>query len=210
VDEWSLNLTAVNVRHWSDIAGTPKGNRLVTVRATLNIDSAAIEGRLRADLDSARTAQEQAESAVAIARSDADAAAAASAAAEEDEALSAAASSASSALSSAESSLRTIDRSMSTAQRNYDRAMSSERTRLGRLLSCDRVDLITQGRNVRAMNSRDMGTSCRVLSSEDSVQVTWIYLTRRYEIPIGITYSLNREPHANFFAAASFTHFDPR
>lgn len=88
--------------------------------------------------------------------------------------------------------------------------VASERSRLAGLLACDAVELVTQVRQVRSTNGRDVKTQCTALATEDTVQVTWTFATDRYELPLGLSYSVDRVAHTSFFANATLATFDPR
>jgi hypothetical protein len=47
VEEWSFSVKKVQMRHWADVVGTPKGKRVVTVSADVVVDAKALERRLR-------------------------------------------------------------------------------------------------------------------------------------------------------------------
>jgi len=143
-DEWSMTLTGATIRPWSEVAGTPKGQRIVTVTANLALNSSAILGRLTAASDPETAAGD----------------------------------------------------------------VEGERGRLVGLLACDAVELITQSRRVRSSNGRDMKPVCASLETQDAAQVSWTFTTDRYEIPLGISYAIDRVPHASFFANATLTTFD--
>lgn len=145
VEEWSMTLTGATVQHWSEVPGTPKGRRIVTVTANLALDAGAIERRLAAASDPETAAGQ----------------------------------------------------------------VAGERSRLAGLLACDSVELITQSRRIRATNGRDTKTVCTSLATQNSAQVTWTFSAERYEIPLGITYSVSRTPHTSFFANATLSTFDP-
>jgi hypothetical protein len=139
-NEWSLTISQIDLRHWTDAPGTPKGGRVVTVTGQLAIDSNALNTRFAADPS----------------------------------------------------------------------GIGSERSRLARLMSCDRVQLVTHFRTLRALNARDTVASCSTLVDQDAASVAWVFVVSRYEIPVGVTYEVDRQPHTAFFAAQSLTTFDPR
>jgi hypothetical protein len=90
--------------------------------------------------------------------------------------------------------------------------VDAERTRAeaSRLLACDRVQLVSHRRSLRPANRREVTEACRALAEHDRTTVTWTYTVGRHEIPVGMSYSLGRDPQTHFFASASLTRFDPR
>jgi hypothetical protein len=196
VDEWSLAIDAITMQHWTDVPTAPKGSRVVTVSGRVSVDSGAIEGRMRSSVDSARVADATARAAVAAASS-------ALSAAPDD-------ATATATLRTAESAARTAASALARAQSAYDRSLGSERSRFARLLACDRVQLVTDFRLLRAVNGRDMAAHCSTLASGDVIAVSWVFVVDRYEVPVGLTYTVGRDPHTAFFAAQSLATFDPR
>ncbi len=196
MDEWSMTISEVQLTHWTDAPTAPKGSRVVRVTATVSVDGAAIQARLRAELDAAQAADQAARSALTSAQAAVDAS-------PEDPALQ-------DALRAASTRSRDTASALSRAQSNYQRSLGSERSRLARLLACDRMDLVTHRRTLRPINGRDMATECRSLADDDSVAVSWVYVLSRYEVPVGVTYNVGREPHTAFFAAQPLVAFDPR
>lgn len=200
LDEWNMNITGAVLRHWSDIPGTPKGGRVVMVTAEFTIDSGAIEGRLRGALTTAQTEATAAATALTAAEA---AAAAAEPGSEADAAARA-------ALRPAQARDRSASSALARARSTYERSLSSDRSRLARLMACDRAQLVTHARTVRATNARAVGAACRTLADDDSVSVTWAFVVGRYEVPVGLTYQLGRDPRTSFFAAQSLSTFDAR
>jgi hypothetical protein len=196
LDEWSLSIDSVSLTHWTDRPDLPKGTRLVTVQARVAIASGAIEARMRGAIDAARGAEQtslqqlaQAQAAIAAAPDDPNAQA---------------------MLRAAESAARDATSSVDRAQSAYDRSLGSERSRLARLLACDRVQLVTHARLLRPNNARDAATACSAIQTSDQVNVSWLFVVDRYEIPVGLTYNVGSAPHTGFFAAQSLATFDAR
>jgi hypothetical protein len=200
VDEWSLTVRDVRLAHWNAVKHPRKGVRLVTIDAHLEIAEDTIQRRLEAALRGAEVAHETAVQARVAA---AQAYEQALATPDESEM-------ARDILRVAETEEREAGRTHARAEAAYDRALRTERSRLERLLACDRVALVTHSRTVRARNGRDAAQRCRMIAHEDRVDVSWEYEIGRYEIPVGMTYGLGRDPHTDLFAAQSLTVFDPR
>lgn len=196
LDEWSLAIDTVSLTHWTDRPDLPKGTRLVTVQARVSIATAQIEGRMRGAIDAARANEQTTQQQLAQAQT-------AIAAAPDDP-------NAQAMLRAAESAARDATSAVGRAQSAYDRSLGSERSRLARLLACDRVQLVTHARLLRPNNARDAATTCAAINTSDQVNVSWLFVVDRYEIPVGLTYNVGSAPHTGFFAAQSLSTFDAR
>lgn len=198
--EWSMNITGVTMGHWSDVEDVEKGKRLVTVAATIAIDSTNIGAQMALSVQAAETELAAAESALRVARL----------AIEQSEPGSQAMATLMSTEREAQARVRSASSTAARAQSTYDRSLGSARSSLVRLLSCDRVQLVSTKGTQRADNARDVGATCRTLSDVDSVSVVWTFAVDRYETPVGMTYQLGRDHHTTFFAAQSLSSFDAR
>lgn len=144
VDEWTMLITGATIRPWSEVPGTPKGQRIVTVTADVAVDANAVLTRLTAASDPETAAGD----------------------------------------------------------------VEGERGRLSGLLACDAVELVTQTRRVRSTNGRDVKALCSTLETEGVAHLSWTFAVDRYDLPLGIAYTIDRVPHASFFANQTLTHFD--
>ena len=201
IDEWTLSVTKVEMHHWADLPGTPKGERVVKVTADVSIDSKALDRRLRSEIDASKQADTAAREKLQRAQKAYEKALGGDVTAIQE---------AQAKMRDADSEARQAGASLSKSLTSYERTLRAERSRLGRLLACDRVELITHKRNVRAVNAADASTLCRTLDSVDSVHATWEFQVDRYEVPIGLSLMTGNEPRSLFFAARSLMGFDPR
>lgn len=200
IGEWSLTLNSVTMGHWTDVEDVDKGKRLVTVTATVAIDSANIGAQMALAVSAAETELAAAESALRVA----------GLAMDQSEPGSQAMATLMATEREAQARVRSASSAASRAQSTYQRTLGSARSNLVRLLSCDRVQLVSTKGTQRADNARDAGSTCRTLSDADSVSVVWAFSVDRYETPVGITYQLGRDHHTTFFAAQSLSTFDVR
>ena len=200
-NEWTLTVPAngITIQHYTQ-SDVHKGKRLVRIQASININTGGIEARLQGDVNTAQQALAAAQSTLGTAQG-----ALSTAQGSGDEA---AIDAAEDQVRDAERAVSSAERALSSAERSFSRGLSSERSGMARLLSCDRMQLATHRANRNARNARDARSSCQALSDAGQATVVWEFEIDRYEIPVGLSFRLGRDPRFVPIASAPLATFD--
>jgi hypothetical protein len=189
-DELSGRVASISLVHSAEEPSLPKGQRKLSVTWKLALKADLIETRLRAPVDAATSALENAERTAEAASSDATAEAAAVAKAKAD-------------VASAKSA-------KSAAETKYKTGLGTERGRLAKLFPCGEAKLATN-KGVRApSNTKAAGDACKTLDKSNEVEVTVTYTLDRYELPVALVYSLGKSTAFRPIASEALLKVDPR
>ncbi len=187
-DELSGKVSEVKLVHYLDDPTMNKGQRRLSATWKLSLKGEAIEGRLKAAVDTATAALDAAERVELQADIGSDAAAKAKAKAD---------------LAKAKSD-------KSAAETKFKTSLSGERGSLAKLLTCGDIRLVTNKGVRGATNAKAATDLCKVLEKVNDVEVTLTYPLERYELPIALSYSLGKTPGFSPIASARLSRLDPR
>ncbi|MEO7327735.1 MAG: hypothetical protein ABI193_04090, partial [Minicystis sp.] len=166
----------------------PKGQRRLTVTWKINLNGDAIEGRLKASVDTATAAYDAAEKEAVQADLTGDAPAKAA----------------------AKGALAKAKADKAGAESRFKTSLNSERGKLAKLLNCGDIKLATN-RGIRVpSNAKLASDACRGLDKANDVDVTLTYTLDRYEIPVALTYSLGKTMTFSPVASGKLSKFDIR
>ncbi len=173
IDEWSITVDSAETRSWRTHQDVPKGQRVLAVTANVKINTEGINQRLKEALQAARAAHTSASE-----RADA----------LTQELANAETDSTRENLRDAKKGLQQTARALQDAEREFVKGFAGERKRLGNLVDCGDIRLLTQREEVRPTDAREAGAACKLLGSQDAVQITLSYLVERYDVPVGLAF----------------------
>jgi flagellar motor switch/type III secretory pathway protein FliN len=183
-------VTAIALASSADDPALAKGQRKLSVTWKLSLKGGQIDGRLRSTLDTATAAADSAERAAFALdmNSAADKAEVAKAKAD-----------------AASAKAAKLD-----AETKYRTGLSSERGRLAKLFLCGEARLATNRAVRAASNAKAASDACKTLEKIDDVEVTLTYMLDRYELPVGLVYSLGKAQVMSQVASETLLKLDPR
>ena len=187
-DELSGKVSDIKMVHYVDDPTMNKGQRRLAATWKLNLKGEAIEGRLKAAVDTATAALDAAERVELQADIGSDAAARAKAKAD----------------------LAKAKADKTAAETKFKTSLSGERGKLAKLLTCGDVRLVTSKGVRTATNAKAATDLCKGLEKANDVEVTLTYSLDRYELPIALSYSLGKTPSFSPIASARLSKLDPR
>ncbi len=187
-DELSGKVSDIKVVPYVDDPTINKGQRRLSATWKLNLKGEAIEGRLKAAVDTATAALDAAERVELQADIGNDAAARAKAKAD----------------------LAKAKADKTAAETKFKTSLSGERGKLAKLLTCGDVRLVTSKGVRSATNGKAATDLCKGLEKANDVEVTLTYSLDRYELPIALSYSLGKSPSFSPIASARLSKLDPR
>jgi hypothetical protein len=187
-DELSGKVSDLKVIHYLDEPTLNKGQRRLSATWKLNLKGEAIEGRLKAAVDTATATLDAAERVELQADIGSDAAARAKAKAD----------------------LAKAKADKTAAETKYKTSLSGERGKLAKLLTCGDIRLVTSKGVRSATNGKAATDLCKGLEKANDVEVTLTYSLDRYELPIALSYSLGKTPSFSPIASARLSKLDPR
>lgn len=187
-DELSGKVSDLKMVHYVDDPTMNKGQRRLSATWKLSLKGEAIEGRLKAAVDTATAALDAAERVELQADIGSDAPARAKAKAD----------------------LAKAKADKTAAETKYKTSLSGERSKLAKLLTCGDIRLVTSKGVRSASNGKAATDTCKALEKDNDVEVTLTYPLDRYELPIALSYSLGSSPGFSPIASARLSKLDPR